>query len=188
MPFDSQFRPHSTCQRWNQSYLPVQWSDLFLSVEAWLISQSSCVISPLRDNLPWRHLPRQCLPICIQVIEKLASVPYYWLDSQQGAPARWKIRGPASDLIGWPKWAVWYNMGGESCYDTSKGQPLEIAMATSLPHHDIATEGKITVCGLLGCFMICLIHWDTEKIRKRNMFELELWLIACKMYHNRVET
>lgn len=23
-----------------------------------------------------------------------------------------------------------------------KGQPLEIAMATSLPHHDIATEGN----------------------------------------------
>lgn len=72
-----------------------------------------------------------------------------------------------SDLIGWPKWAVCHNIGGKSCNDTSKGQPLEIAMATSLPHHDIATEVKNTVCGLLGNFMICLLLGKIRKSRGR---------------------
>lgn len=62
---------------------------------------------------------------------------------------------------------MWYNMGGnKGCYDISKGgQALEITMATrqTSPRH--TTEGRTTVWGLLGCFVICVILWDTGKIR-----------------------
>lgn len=67
---DSQFHPQSTCQRWKpkldkvylsiskffQDFCPTkarqwQFNDLFLSIEAWLIWQSSCVISSFERQL-----------------------------------------------------------------------------------------------------------------------------------------
>lgn len=65
------------------------------------------------------------------------------------APYEVKSRGSlrASIRSDWWTKVVWYNMDRESCCDTSKGPPLDKAMATSLPRH-----GKNTVSGLFRMF------------------------------------